>query len=66
MVSAEGDLLGELHSHLLGDSEDPVRQMKVAMFLSGLVAPAVDKNVSRMADGEMRDAIVAVGMELAG
>ena len=36
------------------------------MFLSGLVAPAVDQNVSRMADGEMRDAIVAVGMELAG
>ena len=65
VVSAEGDLLGELHSHLLGDSEDPVRQMKVAMFLSGLVAPAVDQNVSRMADEEMRDAIVAVGMELA-
>lgn len=63
-VAHAGDVQAELAEMLVGDSEDPQRQVRVAMFLAGLVAPAVDEKVGAMADGEVRDGIVAVGMAL--
>lgn len=63
-VAHTQNVQSELAGMLVGDSKDPQRQVRVAMFLAGLVAPAVDEKVGGMSDGDVRDGIVAVGMAL--
>ncbi len=65
VVAEAAGVFGELNQMLAGPGDDPVRQVEVAMFLSGLVAPAVDERVQQLSDEEVRRGIIAVGMHLA-
>ncbi|WP_099331664.1 TetR/AcrR family transcriptional regulator [Actinomyces minihominis] len=66
LVRSEGSLFREMREQLLGDNPDPIRRVKVGMFLTGLVAPAVDETLRDLSDEEIHRGIVALGMEVAG
>ncbi len=65
VVSEATEVLERLNRMLVGPGGDSARQVEVAMFLSGLVAPAVDEWVRQMSDEEVRKGILTVGMKLA-
>ena len=54
----------ELRDGLVGGDSTPVDQVKVAMFLTGLVAPVVDYHVAALPDQDIYAGIVAAGATL--
>ncbi|MFN3866371.1 MAG: TetR/AcrR family transcriptional regulator [Demequina sp.] len=54
----------ELRSILAGPGADPVALVRAAVFLSGLVAPAVDPDVAALDDAALERAIVDTGLRL--
>ena len=63
-VSSADESMKELHSLLLAGREDALSHVRVAMFLAGLVAPAIDEHVQQLTDAEIEAAILRGGMEL--
>ncbi len=63
-VARTRELWDRLHDLLAGEGASPTRRVQVAMFLSGLVAPAIDAHVGQMSDQEIHDGILHVGLQL--
>lgn len=63
-VAHTAEVQMELARMLAGETEDAQRQVRVAMFLAGLLAPAVDGKVSVMPDSDVREGIISVGLEV--
>lgn len=55
-----------LRDSLAGPRPDATSLVRAAVFLSGLIGPAVDPDVSRLDDAELQRAIAAAGRSLLG
>ncbi|WP_430867287.1 TetR/AcrR family transcriptional regulator [Demequina aurantiaca] len=57
-------IFSQLESALAGHAPTPGRQVRVAMFLSGLIGPAVDPRISDVDTSIVKSEILAVGRAL--